>query len=42
MIKGVHAMFYCSEPEALRAFLRDVIGLAAAHLARRRDRHDVL
>ena len=23
MIKGVHTMFYTSEPEALRAFLRD-------------------
>jgi catechol 2,3-dioxygenase-like lactoylglutathione lyase family enzyme len=23
MIKGVHAMFYTSEPEALRAFIRD-------------------
>ncbi len=23
MIKGVHTMFYSSEPEALRAFLRD-------------------
>jgi catechol 2,3-dioxygenase-like lactoylglutathione lyase family enzyme len=27
MIKGVHAMFYSSEPEALRAFLRDTLGL---------------
>lgn len=27
MIRGVHTMFYTSEPEALRAFLRDVIGL---------------
>ncbi len=26
MIKGVHTMFYTSEPEALRAFLRDKIG----------------
>ena len=23
MIKGVHTMFYSSEPEAFRAFLRD-------------------
>jgi hypothetical protein len=23
MIRGVHTMFYSSEPEALRAFLRD-------------------
>ena len=27
MIRGVHTMFYSSEPEALRAFLRDVLGL---------------
>ncbi|MDH3646582.1 MAG: hypothetical protein OER80_07395 [Gammaproteobacteria bacterium] len=26
MIKGVHTMFYSSEPEALRAFLRDKLG----------------
>jgi catechol 2,3-dioxygenase-like lactoylglutathione lyase family enzyme len=26
MIRGVHTMFYSSEPEALRAFLRDVLG----------------
>ena len=26
MIKGVHTMFYSSEPEALRAFLRDTLG----------------
>ena len=26
MIKGAHAMFYSSEPEALRAFLRDKLG----------------
>jgi catechol 2,3-dioxygenase-like lactoylglutathione lyase family enzyme len=29
MIRGVHTMFYTSEPEALRAFLRDRIGLKA-------------
>lgn len=29
MIRGVHTMFYTSEPEALRAFLRDKLGLAA-------------
>jgi len=29
MIKGVHTMFYSSEPEALRAFLRDVIGFSS-------------
>ena len=27
MIKGVHTMFYTSEPEALRAFIRDVLQL---------------
>lgn len=27
-IKGMHAMYYSSEPEALRAFLRDKLGLA--------------
>src|SRR5262249_54849253 len=27
MIGGVHTMFYSSEPEALRAFLRDKLGL---------------
>lgn len=26
MIKGVHAMFYTSEPAALRAFIRDKLG----------------
>ncbi len=29
MICGVHTMFYTSEPEALRAFLRDSLGLVA-------------
>lgn len=29
MIRGVHTMFYSSEPEALRAFLRDQLGLRA-------------
>jgi hypothetical protein len=29
MIRGVHTMFYSSEAEALRAFLRDKIGLHA-------------
>ena len=29
MIKGVHTMFYTSEPEALRAFLRDKLGFPA-------------
>ena len=27
MIKGVHTMFYSSEPEALRAFIRDKLEL---------------
>ena len=27
MIRGLHAMFYTSQPEALRAFLRDKLGL---------------
>ena len=26
MIRGVHTMFYSSEPEAVRAFLRDKLG----------------
>lgn len=29
MIRGVHTMFYSSEPEALRAFLRDKLGFRA-------------
>jgi hypothetical protein len=29
MIKGVHTMFYTSEPEALRAFLRNKLGFPA-------------
>lgn len=29
MIRGVHAMFYSSEPDALRAFLRDQLGFPA-------------
>lgn len=29
MIKGVHTMFYTSEPEALREFFRDKLGFAA-------------
>ncbi len=29
MIRGVHTMFYSSEPEALRAFIRDKLGFAA-------------
>ena len=29
MIKGMHAMFYSSEPEALRAFLHDKLGITS-------------
>jgi catechol 2,3-dioxygenase-like lactoylglutathione lyase family enzyme len=29
MITGVHTMFYTSEPERLRAFLRDKLGMVA-------------
>lgn len=29
MIKGVHTMFYSSEPAALRAFLRDKLGFSS-------------
>ena len=29
MIKGVHTMFFSSEPEALRAFLRDRLGFSS-------------
>jgi catechol 2,3-dioxygenase-like lactoylglutathione lyase family enzyme len=29
MIRGVHTMFYSSEPEALRLFLRDKLGFPA-------------
>lgn len=28
MIRGVHTMFYSSEPQALRAFLRDKLGFS--------------
>lgn len=28
MIRGVHTMFYTSEPETLRAFLRDKLGFS--------------
>ena len=28
-IKGVHALFYTTEPDAARAFLRDKLGLPA-------------
>lgn len=29
MIQGVHTMFYSTEPEALRAFIRDKLGFPA-------------
>lgn len=29
MIRGLHAMFYSSEPDALRAFFRDKLGFPA-------------
>ena len=29
MIRGVHTMFFTSEPEALRAFIRDKLGFPA-------------
>lgn len=32
MIRGVHTMFYTSEPEKLRAFLRDKLGFRANDL----------
>ena len=32
MIRGVHTMFYTSEPEALRAFLRDKLGFPATDI----------
>jgi catechol 2,3-dioxygenase-like lactoylglutathione lyase family enzyme len=34
MIRGVHTMFYSSEPEALRAFLRDKFGFPATDVGR--------
>ncbi len=35
MIRGLHAMFYCSKAEELRAFLRDKLGLEATELKAR-------
>ena len=32
MIKGVHTMFYSSEPDALRKFLRDKLGFQATDI----------
>lgn len=34
MINGVHAMFYTSEPEATRTFLRDKLGLSGTDIGR--------
>jgi catechol 2,3-dioxygenase-like lactoylglutathione lyase family enzyme len=34
MIRGMHSMFYSSEPEALRAFFRDKLGLSANDIGR--------
>lgn len=34
MIRGLHAMFYSSEPEAFRAFVRDKLGFAAHDVGR--------
>src|SRR5262245_10457358 len=34
MIRGVHTMFYSSEPEALRAFLRDKLGFPYTDVGR--------
>jgi len=32
MIRGVHTMFYSSQADALRAFLRDKLGLSATDI----------
>ncbi len=32
MIRGMHAMFYSSQAEALRTFLKDKLGLAGTDL----------
>lgn len=34
MIRGVHTMFYTADPDGLRAFLRDKIGLTANDIGR--------
>ena len=34
MIRGMHAMFYSSQAEALRAFFRDKLGLTATDVGR--------
>jgi catechol 2,3-dioxygenase-like lactoylglutathione lyase family enzyme len=34
MIKGVHTMFYSSDADGLRLFLRDKLGLAATDIGR--------
>ena len=35
MIKGVHTMFYSSQPEELRAFIRDKLGIFFVYRRRR-------
>ena len=32
MIKGIHSMFYSSDPEGLRTFLRDKLGFSATDI----------
>ena len=34
MIKGLHAMFYCSKADELRAFFRDKLGFPATDVGR--------
>ena len=34
MIRGVHTMFYMSEPEALRALPRDLLGFPTTDVGR--------
>lgn len=34
MIRGVHTMFYSSDPDGLRAFLRDKLGMKATDIGR--------
>lgn len=39
MIRGMHAMFYSSEAEALRAFLRDKLGLSGVEFTQPPEDH---
>jgi hypothetical protein len=32
MIKGIHTMFYSSEPEALRVFFRDILNFKSTDI----------